>query len=450
MDLNSAGPARPNENGYLYSRGAAWFAFAMTIGLMIFDYVDRQVIVSIFPHLKEDWGLSDKELGALVSIVSITVALGSIPIALVADRASRVKSIAAMAIVWGLASISCMFTRNYTQLLAARGVVGLGEAGYGSVGAALLASHFPLRMRGALMSAFFACASFGSVLGVLLGGVIASKWGWQAAFGVVGVPGLLLGVLYLLVRDYKTVELTPSLEYATHSASGFSRRVVQVLARSKTLAWICIAGPAQLVVVSTVWAWLPSYLNRALGLDPATAAVKGAMIVLVGAVGGVVTGALVDRAGVTEPRRKFLALALLCMGSGVALATAFGGAKIGLAMPAQAQFALIGIGAFLMTCTVGPVAAIGIDVIHPGVRSTGCSIVALVQNLFGLALGPFIAGALSDALGLELALTMVPAFSLVAATTLLLAAGSYESDRRNAAEWPGMQTSLAGAVGGAA
>ena len=139
MDLHVGGAGRPNENDYLYSRRAAWFAFVMTCGLMLFDYIDRQVIVSLFPHLKQEWGLSDKQLGALASIVSVTVALGAIPVALIADRASRVKSIAAMAIVWSLASISCMFTRNYGQLLAARGVIGLGEAGYGSVGAAMVA-----------------------------------------------------------------------------------------------------------------------------------------------------------------------------------------------------------------------------------------------------------------------------------------------------------------------
>ncbi len=82
-----------------------------------------------------------------------------------------------------------MFARSYGQLLAARAVVGLGEAGYGSVGAALIASHFPARMRGALLAGFFASASVGSVLGVMLGGVIAARWGWQAAFGVVGIPG---------------------------------------------------------------------------------------------------------------------------------------------------------------------------------------------------------------------------------------------------------------------
>ena len=58
-------------------------------------------------------------------------------------------------------------------------------------------------MRGGLLGGFFASASVGSVLGVMLGGVIAARWGWQAAFGVVGIPGLLLALLYLFVRDYR-------------------------------------------------------------------------------------------------------------------------------------------------------------------------------------------------------------------------------------------------------
>src|SRR3954452_725600 len=109
----------PGADGYLFSPAPAWFAFAMTLSLMVVDYVDRQVIVSLFPYLKADWGPSDKQLGALVSVVSVTVALGALPVALFADRASRVKSVVVMAVLWSLATISCMFTRTYSQLLAA-------------------------------------------------------------------------------------------------------------------------------------------------------------------------------------------------------------------------------------------------------------------------------------------------------------------------------------------
>lgn len=417
------------DDSYLIGRGAAWFAFGMTLTLMLFDYIDRQVIVSLFPHMKADWGLSDKELGALVSVVSITVALGALPVALIADRASRIKSIAVMATAWSLATISCMFTRSYGQLLAARSVVGLGEAGYGSVGAALIASIFPARMRGTLLAAFFAAASVGSVLGVLLGGLIAARWGWQAAFGVVGFPGLVLALCYLKVRDYKTVALTPALDLATRSTGQTVAYVARSMARSRTMLWVCLGGAAQLIVVSAVWSWLPSFLNRVHGLPPEQAAVRAALVVLVGAVGSVFWGSVIDRAGTVRPRRKLFAMATLTVATMLVLLPTFG--ATGLAE--SSQFAWIALGGFLMTCSVGPVSAIVIDVIHPGVRATGASVLALFQNLLGLAAGPFIVGVLSDSLGLTTALTIVPAFGLLAGLFFLLASRTYESERESVA-----------------
>ena len=365
--------------------GQAWFALVMTVGLMIFDYVDRQVIVSLFPYLKADWGPSDKQLGALVSVVSVTVAIGAIPVALFADRASRVKSIVVMAVIWRLATISCMFTRSYSQLLAARSVVGMGEAGYGSVGAALIASHFPARMRGALLAAFFASASVGSVLGVMLGGLIATKWGWHAAFGVVGFPGLVLALLYLKVRDYRTVDLSPALDQTTRSVADTVRHIAKTLARSRTMLWVCIGAAAQLIVVSAIWSWLPSFLNRVHGIAPAQAGVRAALVVLAGAIGSVVWGAMVDRAGLRRSETKFAVLAFLCIATLATLVFAFGAPQFGLRLSPRAQFALIVFGGFLMTCTVGPVSAIVIDIVHPGVRATGCSVLSLFQNLLGLA-----------------------------------------------------------------
>ncbi len=433
MDLHAAAQT-PSEDKYLISRGAAWFAFAMTIGLMVFDYVDRQVIVSLFPHLKAEWNLSDKQLGGLVSIVSITVALGGIPVALFADRVSRVKSIVAMAGAWSLATISCMFASGYGALFAARAVVGLGEAGYGSVGAGLIASHFPARVRGTLMAGFFASASVGSVLGVILGGVIADRWGWKAAFGVVGFPGLVLALLYLFVRDYKTVELTPRLEKARQSPGSVARHIVRVLTRSRTMLWVCIGAPAQLIVVSAVWAWLPSYLVRSQGMTPKDAAIKASLVVLAGAVGSVVWGAAVDRAGRRGPGAKLRTVAVLCLATIVVICFAFGAPRLGIALSSNVQFAFILLGGLLMTCTVGPASAAAIDVTHPGVRSTGASILSLFQNLFGLALGPFIAGALSDSIGLEAALTFTPLFGLIAVAAFLRAASNYQLDTARSAD----------------
>jgi MFS family permease len=449
MISHSIDAKQAEDSEYLFGRGEAWFAFAMTLGLMVIDYVDRQVIVSAFPYIKADWGLSDMQLGALVSVVSVTVALGSLPVALFADRASRVRSIVIMAVAWSLATISCMFTRNFHQLLTARAIVGVGEAGYGAVGAALIASHFPARMRGALLAAFFACASVGSVLGVLLGGVIAARWGWQAAFGIVGIPGLVLALLYLRVRDYKTVELTPTLDSATQSLGSTAGHVIKVLSRSRTMLMVCLGAAAQLIVVSAIWSWLPSFLNRMYGMAPDQAAVKTALIVLCGAVGSVVWGAVVDRAGARRPGAQFAALTVLCIAAAAVLALAFGAPRLGFGLSPQAQFGLVALGGFVMTCTVGPVSAIVIDVVHPGVRATGCSVLSLFQNLFGLAAGPVLVGALSDTWGLESALTAIPAFSLLAAVAFVVAAGTYEADRQRATELPAEPAGAAPVVSGA-
>jgi len=436
----------PSE--YLIGRGQAWFAFAMTIGLMLIDYIDRQVIVSLFPYMKTDWGLSDKELGALVSVVSVTVALGALPVALIADRYSRVKSIVVMATVWSLATISCMATRNYAQLLTARSFVGMGEAGYGSVGAALIASIFPARMRSALLAGFFAAASVGSVLGVMLGGLIAAKFGWKAAFGVVGIPGLLLALMYLKVRDYRTVDLTPELNQATKSTGSTASFIVKALVRSPTMLWVCLGGASQLIVVSAVWSWMPSFLNRYHGIAPDQAAIKAALVVLAGAAGSVVWGSVVDRTAAKRARNKLFTMAVLCALALLVLMPTIAATGSTTLTPAT-QFALIALGGFLMTCTVGPVSAVVTDVVHPGVRATGLSVLALFQNLFGLAAGPFLTGVLSDALGLQTALTLIPAFSLLAAFFFMFAARTYERDleqvKKVAVEVPDAEPGPAGA-----
>src|SRR6516162_1147886 len=352
--------ASDSGNGFLYGKRAAWFAYGMTIALMILDYVDRQIIVSMFPFLKAEWNLSDAELGLLVSVISVTVALFGIPVAWIADRVSRVKSVVAMATLWSIACASCMFAQNYAQLFAARAVVGLGEAGYGSVGAAMVAAHFPQRMRAGLLGGFFASASAGSVLGVILGGVIASRFGWQAAFGVVGFPGLIIALLYLFVRDYKTVEVRS----AAPGTAPTGRQLFGSIFRSWTVRWICIGTAAELITVSALWSWLPSFLNSTYGVAPAKAGIQAALVVLAGALGSLLLGFIVDRVGLRKADGGFVAVAVLSLLSMVTLMFAFGARHIGIELSQAGQFSAILLGGFLGTCTVGPAAAIVLDVIH--------------------------------------------------------------------------------------
>src|SRR4030095_3035218 len=286
-------------------RRYAWSVFAILFALMVVDYVDRQVVVSMFPHLKAQWNLSDSQLGGLVSIVSITVALGAVPLSLLADRWSRVKSIFIMVLVWSLATISCAFAGSYVQLLGARAAVGIGEAAYGTVGAALLASLFPLRMRSTVLGAFLAAAVVGSVLGVMLGGFIAERWGWQAGFGAVGLPGLLLCFVFLaIVRDYKTVALPVGRSVGTKRMA--ARTVLAELLRPRTALITCIGAGLNLLVISTIYSWLPSYFNRYDGLAPDQAGVKAAVVVLMSGLGAVLWSVIADRLSSRLPRARLL------------------------------------------------------------------------------------------------------------------------------------------------
>jgi MFS transporter, Spinster family, sphingosine-1-phosphate transporter len=406
-------------------RRYAWSVFAVLFGLMVVDYIDRQVVVSMFPHLKAEWNLTDSQLGALVSIVSISVALGAIPLSLLADRWSRVKSVFLMALVWSLATISCAFAASYGHLLVARALVGVGEAAYGTVGAALLASLFPARMRSTVLGAFLAAGMMGSVLGVVLGGYISEHWGWQAGFGAVGIPGLFLCVVFLLVvRDYKTVAL-PASNNRVGPQRLSARTVVAELLRPRTALVTCIGAGLNLLVVSTTWAWLPSYLNRYYGLAADQAGLRTGIVVLVGGLGALVWSAVADRLNARLPSARLIVAAAAAVATTVFMCFAF------IALPpGNAQFLLIVLGGFVMAGSVGPTDAVVIDVIHPSLRATAASVLSLTRNLFGLAGGPLLTGMLSDAYGLHFAMSVVPVIGLAAAAIFMLAARTYESDRK--------------------
>lgn len=410
-------------NDYTVSRPRAWFAFGMLFLLMLSDYIDRQIVVSLFPHLKQEWDLSDKQLGALVSVISVVVAVGSLPVALLADRFGRVKSIVAMASIWSVASIACMFTRSYGQLFAARAVVGLGETGYGAVGSALVNGLFPKRLHSTLLGAFFGASALGAVLGVVLGGFIADHWGWRAAFGAVGFPGLVLALLFLLVPDYRSVVVRYAPKVQSRSLQAFAGRLYQALTTGPTLLWVCLAGACQLIVVSTIWAWMPSFFNRYHGMDAGMAARHAALAVLCCALGAVFWGWVADRVSRRHPHYKLWAMCVLTVATFAIFTTAFA-----VPLAAKPQYLLILLGSFVMTCTVGVTTSTVLNVTHPGLRATGSAVLALFQNLLGLAIGPFCGGLISDAWGLNTALAVIPSMAVVSALCFWKASRSYAAD----------------------
>ena len=196
------------------------------------------------------------------------------------------------------------------------------------------------------------------------------------------------------------------------------------------MLWVCLGGAAQLIVVSAVWSWLPSFLNRFHGLPPDQAG---------GARGDGGAGRRRRQRDLGQHGRpcRLAPAAPQAVRDGADLHRRDGGAAADLrryrlgSLRQSSQFALIALGGFLMTCSVGPVSAIVIDVIHPGVRATGASVLALFQNLFGLAAGPFLVGMLSDASGWTPRMTHHP--GVRAAGRLLLPARLAQLRGRHAA-----------------
>ena len=101
-----------------------------------------------------------------------------------------------MGALWSLATLGCAIAANYEQMMLARFFIGLGEAAYGSVGLAVVLMVFAPAKRASLTGAFMAGGSFGSVLGVFLGGILAVQLGWRWSFGVMAILGLVLVGLY--------------------------------------------------------------------------------------------------------------------------------------------------------------------------------------------------------------------------------------------------------------
>lgn len=403
------------------ARRYAWIVFALTFGLLISDYMSRQVLNAVFPSLKAEWALSDTQLGLLSGIVALMVGLLTFPLSLLADRFGRIKSLTLMAVVWSLATLGCALAENYQQMFVARFLVGVGEAAYGSVGIAVVVSVFPRDMRATLSGAFISGGMFGSVLGMALGGVMAQHFGWRWAFAGMALFGLALALLYpIVVRESR---IAPQrVARAAGVAAQKAGRPLRTLYSSRSVLCAYVASGLQLFVGGTVIVWMPSYLNRFYGMSTDKAGAVAAIIVLCSGVGMILCGMLSDRMSRQGPERKINLCMAYCLGSCLLLSLAF---ALPFGMP---QLVLICLGMLIAAGTSGPAGAMVANLTHYKVHGTAFATLTLANNLLGLATGPLLTGKVSDLIGLDHAFQLVPLVSIGAAAVFLLAKRSYLDD----------------------
>lgn len=415
------------------SRHYPWLVFALSFGLLLSDYMSRQVLNALFPLLKAEWALSDASLGALGGVVALMVGLLTLPLSILADRWGRVRSLTLMAALWSLATLGCAVASSYGEMFVARLCVGIGEAAYGSVGIALVLSVFPRHLRASLSAAFIAGGAFGSVLGMALGGLISAWLGWRFAFAGMALFGLVMVGFYRLVVTEPRLQaqrVALGLQATTEAPRGAMplRALCNALFASRSILCAYAGSALQLLVMGSLLAWMPSYLGRYYAMSTEHAGLGAACFVLAGGAGMIVCGALTDRVARTRPARKWLmavTYSVLCF---VLLGAAFH------LPPGTAQLALVAAGMMLAGGSAGPASAAVANLTDPSIHASAFATLTLANNLLGLAPGPFFTGVLADHIGLAAALQWLPLTGLIAAFCFLAGRRTYAADVQRLAQ----------------
>ncbi|MBK6799982.1 MAG: MFS transporter [Novosphingobium sp.] len=398
----------------------AWLVFALSFGLLISDYMARQVLNAVFPLLKAEWGLSDAQLGLLSGVVAVMVGLLTFPLSLAADRWGRVRSLTLMAILWSLATLLCAGARSFETMLIGRALVGIGEAAYGSVGIAVVISVFPARLRATLSAAFMAGGLFGQVLGVAIGGAVAASHGWRTAFAAIGLAGLVLGLLYPVIVREGRIRLLAGVSGAAGAARATPPLRALVGNRSVRLAYL--GSGLQMFAAGALPAWLPSYFNRYYQLPVDRAGTLAAVLLLICGTGMILCGIISDRLARDRPETKIVLAICYSMGTALCLTIAL------LLPPGIAQLAMLGAAMFLVAGTVGPVGAMVANLTPLAIHGSAFATLTLANNLIGLAPGPIMTGRIADATGLAEAFRLLPVTCLLAAATYAMMRRSYLAD----------------------
>ncbi len=413
------------SEGYLLSKRYSYYVFILLFLLYLFDYMDRLVVVALFPFLQRDWGLTDTQCGLLVSAVYWTIVLFSFPVSILIDRWSRRKSIGFMAILWSLATAACAFTKNFTQLFFARAAIGLGEAGYAPGGTALISALFPEKKRAMIVGIWNASIPLGSALGVVLGGYIAVHWGWRHAFGIVALPGLIIALLFYFTRDYKTVDLVKSEQHecADRVPKTLQRGdIVRQFTRTPSLLLTFLAFAGNTFLTTSILSWLPTYLHRIEHFPEQKAAVRGSLVLMMAIIGSPLGGFLADLWLRKRVNARLLFSAISSGVTAVIFVVAFG------LLSGALQYGLLLMGGITAILFASSAIAVTQDVVHPGLRATSYSLCVISMNLLGSSLGPIFTGYLSDRYGIGTALTVVSFFPLLAGVLFFIGSLYYERD----------------------
>jgi MFS transporter, Spinster family, sphingosine-1-phosphate transporter len=396
--LVSASPS-PSTN----TARAARFALVVLTLINLFNYLDRWIVPPLFESIKHsELGLSDTQLGFLMSGFLVVYTFTAPVFGALADRRARNRLLAVGVGLWSIATALAGIAHSYGGLVVARAAVGVGEASYGTIAPALLADYYPRETRGRAFAVFFAAIPIGAALGYIVGGLVDHYFGWRQAFFVAGIPGIILALLALRLYDPPRGSQDPDHPHRTPSGA------YRALLRNRPYRLTVLGYAAYTFAIGALASWMPSFLERVRGLPKAQATVQfGAVVVVTGFLGTYLGGWFGDRL-LRVTHHAYLWL------SGIVTLIAAPLTLVALAA-AQPRFywpAII-LAELCLFASTGPVNSEIVNVVSPYIRATAVAVSIFTIHFLGDVGSPSIVGAISDARSLGQAVLIIPAAVLL-------------------------------------
>jgi MFS family permease len=416
-----------DQKGYLFSKGYSNYVFMLLFLLYMFDYIDRSIVTSMFTSIERDWGISHTQSGMLMSAVYWAIVFLTFPVSLLVDRWSRTKTIGIMAIMWSLATALCALTGNYVQLFMARLLIGVGEAGYAPGGSAMISGLYPIEKRSKMMGLWNASIPLGTAIGVLLGGIIATRLGWKHAFGLVAFPGLIVAILFLFVKDYKTVDLS-FIDKANKKIKMEKKDMVKEFLSKPSVIYTYFGITAVVFVTTSLITWLSTYFQLERSLPQEKAGSMASAVMIMALVGAPLGGILTDRWRKKQFNARLLLPAISTLTAAILL---FAALFLFKGIIQYILFLALGIAIFLF---ISGATSVTQDVIHPGLRATSYAIAVVVQNLLGASMAPIVVGRIYDNTNIKTALAVLPFVLVIGAVLFYLGSRHYDKDMEKVAK----------------
>ncbi len=394
------------------SRRTVLWAVVVLTALNLLDYFDRYIVASVNTLIKQDLGLSDKAFGFLGSAFFL-VYLASAPVfGYLGDRYGRRNFMFLGAALWSLATSLAFWVTTYPALVVARGLVGLGEASFGTLAPAYLADMLPLPQRGRVLGIFYTTIPVGAALAYYFGGQVGAAWGWRWAFLLAGLPGLITAGLVYTLPDPAAGSVGQTSD--PHSVGRTQLQGIIELFRIPTFVRVTIGYGFLTFALGGLAFWMPHFLEVDKGLSLKEANLLMALVTTVA--GGL--GTLAGGFGGDWLFRRTPKGHLLVSGLGVALALPFGALTIVAKEPWLYQTSLF-IAVFFLFLNPGLLTTLIVSVAGPARRATAVALNIIIIHFIGDMPSPFLIGWLSDLAGLAWGVSLAMVALTISAVILL-------------------------------